>query len=190
MLAELWGVDVATDAIAGRLRTGLIVATAGIRAREVNTHPPSTVKDPLMPIPAKHWDSWPSRADPKFWKVGDVSLYGPTGLLHASYHDVRFHPEGIAALVPPAPPTVSIAPAAAPTPLPIPAPARAALSGDEAKRFSRAILEGWPESTEDFAWGKAKLFFPANKVSRDWFKGIFRSIRGHRNPGKQPKDRD
>jgi hypothetical protein len=64
------------------------------------------------------------------------------------------------------------------------------LSTADAERFCRAIVAGWPDSTREFARAKALLFFPDKKVPRDWFFGVFRSIQGHRNPGKQPKTRE
>lgn len=64
------------------------------------------------------------------------------------------------------------------------------ISRSDAESFSRAILAGWPSATEAFAHTKAKLFFPDNKVPRDWFLGIFRSIRGPKSPGKTPKNRN
>ena len=59
----------------------------------------------------------------------------------------------------------------------------------EAENFSRAILAGWPQTTEEVALQKAKLFFPDNKVPKDWFLKKFRVIRGPKTRGKQPKTR-
>ncbi len=63
------------------------------------------------------------------------------------------------------------------------------ISTDEANRFSKAVIAGWPEATETFAHTKALAFFPDSKVTREWFLGIFRLIRGPKNRGKPPKER-
>ena len=70
------------------------------------------------------------------------------------------------------------------------APKLPALKEDDAKRFSRAILSEWPDSTQDFAFEKAALFFNENSVPRDWFRSVFRSIRGPVSRGKKAKDRN
>ena len=63
------------------------------------------------------------------------------------------------------------------------------LSKAEAENFCRAIVAGWPDASQDWAHAKAVLFYPDKSIPRDWFRSILRSIRGHRNPGKLPKNR-
>lgn len=59
----------------------------------------------------------------------------------------------------------------------------------EAKRVSGAILQFWGKTvTEARAFELAKGMCPSYQVSRDPFLGIFRSIRGPKNPGKQPSN--
>jgi len=183
-LEKLWGQDIATDAIAGRLRTGIIQAYAGTRVREIGySSSRHTEISALEPIPAKHWVAWPSRADPTFWKVGDVTLYDAAGSRYATYHDVRFHPRDIQALIPPkpAPPQGTSPPEPLEPPIELKPPPR-----PEAEKFARAILHSWPDCTQDWAYEKAVAFFPKNKVPRDWFRSILRSIRGPQKPGKKP----
>jgi hypothetical protein len=61
------------------------------------------------------------------------------------------------------------------------------LSKIEAEKFCRAILAGWPDTTEENAHAKSLLFFPDKKVPRDWFRPIFRAIRGPKKRGPAAK---
>ena len=61
------------------------------------------------------------------------------------------------------------------------------LSAKEAERFCRSVLHGWPDITEREVYTKAVQSYPENKVSRDPFIAIFRSIRGPKKPGRPPK---
>lgn len=181
-LRKLWTLTIAIDAITGRLRNGLVQAYAGTSVRELRVNSQRRMEiNTLVPVPAQHWSSWASRAASTFWNAGDVTLYDRSGQPYASYHDVRFHPRDFAALVPPE--ARQTEPEARQPRM----DDRPSLSQDDAERFSRAILCGWPQSTEDFAHKKAVLFFPDHKISRDWFRVIFRAIRGPKSRGKQRK---
>jgi hypothetical protein len=174
---------------------------------------------PFIVMPKVIWDrpyTFDSKSD--FWKTGDYTSHLPRqgyqfdSRTYIAYAGARFDPDGIIALAAslgiepdwpkrflgrnpwsggepdtPAPPA-----SGGPTRhnLPPPEARTSDLSGDDAKRFSHAILAGWPDSTREFARAKALLFFPDKKVPRDWFYNIFSLIRGHRNPGKLPKKRD
>lgn len=58
----------------------------------------------------------------------------------------------------------------------------------DAEKFCLAIVAGWPEANQDWAWDKAKLFFPENEIPRDWFRSILRSKRPEKKRGRQPKN--
>lgn len=64
------------------------------------------------------------------------------------------------------------------------------LAPAEMEKFCKLLLEGWPSTTERVAHPKAIAFFPENKVPVKAFLEIFRAIRGHRNPGPQPKNKN
>jgi len=57
----------------------------------------------------------------------------------------------------------------------------------EVEKFCKLLLEGWPKTKEREAHAKAVAFFPDNRVPVKPFLDLFRAIRGHRNPGPQPK---
>lgn len=171
-----------------RLKTEQIIAVA-------RTGAPGGRMEPFPLVPAQYWGGWDEYGDEHFWATGDATFHVGIRAGYSGHKlrflDIRFDPSSFSGErtmripLPPAPP----APPEAEVP-PTPPVPRKDISRDDAERFSRAILAGWPDSTEDFAYRKAELFFPDKKVPRDWFKKIFRLIRGPKNRGKQPKTRE
>lgn len=177
-LSELpsdWSYETKAKWVAGRLQSGLI--TAGARSY-LSTY--GNILTTLVRLQKDLWVGWPCLAEDDFWKTGDIKLYNRHRMNVADAFDVRFDPAGFDNFTP--------KPVLTETPTPdAPLVSLKNLSDDNAKRFSRAILEGWPDSTERNAVAKARLFFPENTVPRDWFFRIFRSIRSDRKPGKKGK---
>jgi len=181
-----------------QLRGGMVLPVA----RTGQPDPRKTVLESFVPISRELWAEFSDEGNSLFWErglavitvfFGDGSGYG--GYSHTfRFFDVRFDPRSFSGRPISAPePPVQAAPSltAQATADPQRAEPRTAdLSTADAERFCRAILGGWPDATQDFAHEKALLFFPDNRVPRDWFRSILRSIRGHKNPGRQPKTRE
>lgn len=176
--------------IKDRLESGAMIAVARTGRSERDRS-----LQPFVPVSNRVWRHMDSSEEDHFWNSGDAVVQVPSsgnygsGLEKHHYFDVRFDPQGFSGK----PPTKAVADhlaetSDAPLPHPPPAPLKD-LSVDDAERFSRAILAGWPDSTEEAAHKQATHYFPEHKVPRDWFKSIFRVIRGPKNPGKQPKNR-
>jgi hypothetical protein len=170
-------------AVMEQLKAGVLVAVA--RTAQICRGGAETIVR-FAHIPPTEWRGLSSEAEHLFWDqntlvVEDLGTTGYGSGPTQRYFGIRFDPrDGYLD------PTPSVQPANA-----IQAVARGSdLSRDEAERFSRAILAGWPGSTRAFAHEKALLFFPEHKVPRDWFYDIFSLIRGPKNPGPQPKRRD
>lgn len=174
--------DVDKWAIVQRLQAGQIIAVA--RTAQVRSDVAGV--QPFVPIPIGPWQRMDRNAEFYFWKTGDLVVPDiRDGVVHRGsqrYFDIRLDPASFSG----APlPTVILeleAPAKAPT-----QGAPAPISKAEAERFCRAILAGWPDAGQDWAYEKAQLFFPDHKVARDFFRSILRSIRGSTRPGKKPK---
>lgn len=169
------------NAITARVQGGLLRIAAEVRQRN------GTDSIAFWIVPPGLWQSDPPSWNEAFWNTGDYAA------LHQSYRGsdarfqlfgIRFEPAGIERFMRAAGLLTEEAPS---PPKPEPVKDLPPLSTAEAERFCRAILLGWPDCSQDFAHEKAVLFYPENKVSRDWFRSILRSIRGHTKPGKKPK---
>lgn len=185
--ASNWNEGDAIGWILRRLKTGEIVAAARTMAR---SNWGRTERTEFAAVPSDFWaDITIDTLDP-LWTQGDYEdltrrRHGNEAMIVAGLFETRISPEPLVAWLNPRPIEEPPVPAAAADAIP-----RRELSRSEAERFSRSILTGWPESTEDFAHSKAVLFFPNHNVPRDWFLKTFRVIRGPRKRGKQPKTRD
>lgn len=177
-------------ALLEQLRAGQILAVA--RTAQVN--PTVGAVQPFVRISAGAWRRAGQSEQFNFWKTGHLVVPGVEktddygGVLTGEkerYFNVRFDPASFDGRPPPPEPDDG-AEAAAPAAV----ERGKEISTEEAKRFSVAILAGWPDATESFAHAKALAFYSQNKVPREWFLGIFRSIRGPKSRGKQPKKRD
>jgi len=174
-------------AILEQLRAGQIIAVA----RTAQTSQADGLVRPLMRVPAAAWSRMRQFEDDRFWATGHLVVtagatdnYG--GAINAKdrFFNIRFDPGSFSGRPPPALPHDDEGKPASPT-----TDRDKEISTDEATCFSRAVLAGWPDATEAFAHAKALAFFPENKVPREWFLSIFRSIRGPKNRGKSPKKR-
>jgi hypothetical protein len=176
--------------IMDRLKSGLILAVA--RTVEFGGE-----HFELAGIAASNFKRFGAYGDDHFWETGDHAFrIGRDGEQLQAF-DIRLDPDSFNGRPPRIKPVeaMPLAPRKGlligGSPKEPEAPHRGKdISKDDAQRFSRAMVAGWPEATEQFAYSKALAFFPENKVPRDWFLGIYRSIRGPKNRGKQPKDRD
>ena len=182
-----------------RLRAGQIIAVA--RSASLGSKPPIS----LWRIRQSTWIGWDGEYDDNFWDDGDASFSVPAdgGIEGYSFttlrcFDIRFDPATFSGRPPP-----SVPPDGSPRTVIVPEIADESdegeplkperdkeISKDDATRFSRAVLAGWPDATEKFAHEKALAFFPNRKVPRDWFLRIFRSIRGPKSRGVQPRTRN
>lgn len=172
-------------AIIERLRAGQIVSvarTAQIRGDVAGVRP-------FVIVPSGAWQRADQNDMFRFWKKGDLVVNDVRdGVIHGGkqrYFDVRFDPQTFSGRPPQMPDDHADENLSS-----VVVERGKEISTDEAQRFSSAIIAGWPEATEVFAHAKALAFFSENKVPREWFLGIFRSIRGPKNRGKQPKRRD
>lgn len=187
ILPQTWEYKTKVNWISDRLNSGLIIA----EARIYQSGNDSIISDRAHKISKEIWRECDYHREHDFWRTGDVTFtktiwdddYIDSTSTVGTAFDVRFNPAGFSSFTPKPVPTET--PTLDPPLVPL-----KNLSDDNAKRFSRAILEGWPDSTERDAVAKARLFFPDNAVPRDWFLGIFRSIRGLRKPGKPGKTAD
>ena len=183
--AEGWDWSTTVATIGTRMKSGLIDTMA--------RHVAQPGKDRLEYVLLKHefWrDYWSPTSDHDFWKTGDIEIRGGrvTGYgddrVKVSFFGVKFDPDAIRAMLP------ATGESTLPTPqreIAVEDRQRQLASGD-AEKFSRAILAGWPDATEEWAREKALLFYPEHKIPRDWFRDIFRAIRGPKKRGKQPKN--
>lgn len=145
----------------------------------------------FTPVPIRSWEHFDEN-DPQFWEFGDATIvtpvplsssaggYGPSSARKERYFDVRFHPDDFSGgrrprPIPAQPETTS--PQLGARPLP----------DAEAQRVAKLILEIWGKGvTETRAVELARIVSPEHRVSRDPFLAVFRAIRGHKKPGKQP----
>lgn len=179
-------------ALLERLRAGQIIAvarTATVRADLVGVRP-------MVKVNAGAWRRMNDDDEHFFWLTGDLSVETSPALNlkgtvnRDRFFDVRFDPTSFSGQ-----PPVQIEvedeiqgnSASQDSDIQIPKPQ---LAKSEAERFCRALIAGWPDASQDFAHGKAQLFFPDHKVPRDWFRGILRSIQGPKKPGKPGKTKD
>lgn len=174
-----------------QLRAGQVLAVA--RTAQVN--PTVGAVQPFVRISAGAWRRAGQSEQFYFWKTGHLVVQGTEktddygGVLTREkerYFNIRFDPASFSGRPPP---PEDHAPEAAKTKLALPEELPP-LSKAEAERFCKAIVVGWPEATQDWAYEKAQLFFPGNKVTRDRFRSILRSIRGPMKPGKRGKTDD
>lgn len=181
-----------------RLKNGLVQTAAELCV--IRRHGSERERYARNKMAAGVWEKRDSPPDHQFWDAGSIVLRNREyqNDHELSYFGVRFDPDQIAVLVAAQTNTLSQITAAKSAIVAgnsageaiAPSPPKRDLPKGEAENFARAILAGWPTSTEEFALAKARLFFPEHKVPKDWFLGIFRLIRGPRNRGKQPKNRD
>jgi hypothetical protein len=162
-----WSVQVKRDWIVARLETGRIRACS----------------DGVL-IPQHYWTRPWHWIEGSFWQTGDITFFdtpadifgrpipGFRGQL-LRYLDTRLDP----------------APFAAAAPAPADARQDARSLPDEAAimEFCRSHLRDNPRATRDEAMEAARQHFPENKVPRDWFRSIFKEVRGDRKPGPIPK---
>tara|TARA_R110000868_G_scaffold34144_3_gene123438 strand:- start:4159 stop:4875 length:717 start_codon:yes stop_codon:yes gene_type:complete len=140
-------------------------------------------------IDPRFWTVDPPTASSDLWPFGQHKFvihqnsYGLQSTIRITMFDVRFEPRS----TPKTKQNLSLPPT---EPDDLSAASKRDLPKTDAERFSKAIIAGWPDATEPFAHQKAVLFFPDNKVPRDWFLSIFRLIRGPKSRGRQPKIRD
>lgn len=196
LLTAHFETEATISALLNRLSLGLLIAGAELTTWHSGDQ---EERAPLLVVPRSFWYH-PShfQMGTTFWKTGDVTVFGVTGAGYGisandyvAFTGVRFDPEGLAAVAMAMGhdvPELAHSPPAKPD-APQSIARRNDISIDDAKRFSTAVIAGWPTATEKFAHAKALAFFPENKVPREWFLGIFRSIRGHKNPGVPPKTR-
>jgi hypothetical protein len=168
--------------IMARLKTGVIQAVA--RTTEIQGK-----RYEFNAVPQRLWNQCDDWGEDHFWQTGDEIFYH--GETRVRSLDIRFDPNTIASrALKPSPPEMDPTPATPPKPKEKSGPnKRDNLSPSDAERFCKFLLEVRPNATERDAHKRAVNFFHDRKVPRDWFWDIFRTIRGHRNPGKQPKDR-
>lgn len=176
LLPSEWGRGHAINAIVTNLKVGGLRSSA--RTGRLMCDDGFENVD-YFPIPPIYWDDLEWINGPEaLWVTGQVSFHigsrtnqrPANDWIEHIFTDVRFDPEGFAV--------------AFDLDQDRNAPQSNALSAADAERFAKSILHGWPDTTERTAHKKAVLFFPDHHVSRDPFLKIFRSIRGHKNPGK------
>lgn len=164
-----------------RLKSGFMRAVAGQAQIERGG---SETLGVFEPIPRKTWRYTDSEEQELFWDTGDliVTFYSNAGYGSVAgmerYFDVRIDPKTSAGKG--APPEAELVAESKED-------NRSQLPEAEAMRFCRGIVAGWPEATQDWAYEKALLFYSDHKFARDWFRSIFRSIRGPMKPGRRGK---
>jgi hypothetical protein len=177
-----------------QLKEGLVIAVA--RSGPTKADGPLEQFVRVLPGLWKKWDDWGSDY---FWSSGTAIFqhYSATGYgdtVASRFFDVRFDPasfNGKVIILKPEAPAIAVRQlAAAQAGSSIVDNRAVPLSRGDAEKFSRAILAGWPEATEELAYTKALLFFPDNRIPRDWLRGIFRVIRGPKKRGPPPKNSD
>ncbi|NCP15372.1 MAG: hypothetical protein GW858_14635 [Sphingomonadales bacterium] len=180
LLPSEWGRGHAINAIVTNLKVGGLRSSA--RAGRLMSDD-GCEQVAYFPIPPIYWDELEWINGPEtLWVTGQVSFHigsrtnqrPAEDWIEHIFTDVRFDPEGFAVAFDLDQTGNSQSSKALPV--------------AEAERFARAILHGWPDTTERNAYAKAVLFFPDHRVSRDPFLKIFRSIRGYKSPGKPSTD--
>jgi hypothetical protein len=171
--------------IMDRLKSGLILAVA--RTGDIN----GTVTS-FPEVPRQFWNLCDEAGDDHLWETGDITFHrsGATGYGDGWDHrcqDVRFNPASFNGRIPATVCVDSISTLEEPKVGPELQDSRSPIAQAEAERFCRAILAGWPDANQDWAYEKAQLFYPEKKIARDRFRSILRSIRGPVKRGKKAK---
>lgn len=165
-----------------RLKSGVIIAAARTVHYEGG-------RLEFAAIPARLWEQSDEWGDDHFWATGD-DVFNEKGT-RLRMLDIRLDPQTLGSRAKMAdPPDSTSGLRSRKKAKPSGDDKWESLSSSDADKFCRFLLDIRPNATEREAHRRAVDFFHDRKVPRDWFWEIFRAIRGHRNPGKRPKDRN